>query len=399
MRKRLGIIGTGSAGILSLSHFLSHLDNEWEITSIYDPNKPILGIGESSNPSFITALEKGCEFNMHDDSHELDGTYKFGTMWKNWRDKTFLGPLLGGSCAIHFNNFKLKEFVFPRFRRMWPNKFKELTGVVSEVKNVGTHVNIIVDDQEHQFDYIIDCMGFPTDWTHYNIRPDMPVNHCLVHNKEIPGDWEYTGHRATRNGWMFEIPLTSRQSYGYLFNDTITSVEDAKADFAKEIDVPVEELNNIEYKFQSYYSTAVCDGRIMKNGNRAIFFEPISATSIYMYDQANKIFFNYLVGHFKTKEQVNEAFSSVAHAIEELIYWFYHGGSIYDTEFWQKTMAKTKPLVQSSKMLRELIPSFRKWGSKEAPVHADTWFFAPHLMLQLDRNFGYNYLQVPKNAI
>jgi len=393
MRKRLGIIGAGSAGMLSACHFVSHLDCDWEVVSIHDPKTGILGVGESSNPSFVAALEKSIDFNMYEDREALDATFKFGTMWKNWREHQFLGPLLGGSCAIHFNNFKLKELVIGRLKTRWPNKFSAIEGKVDEVTNVGTHVNVVIDGVTHQFDYIIDCMGFPTDWTHYSIRPNMPVNHCLVHNKEIPGDWQYTGHRATRNGWMFEIPLTSRQSYGYLFNHDITSIEEAKADFAKEIDVPVEELQNIEYKFQSFYSTAVCDGRIMKNGNRAVFYEPISATSIYMYDQANKIFFNYLIGAIKTKEEVNAGFSSVAEAIEDLIYWFYHGGSIYDTEFWRQTKAKTQPLVQSGNMLRTLIPSFRKWNSREAPVYAESWFFAPHLMKKLDQDFGYNYIQ------
>lgn len=398
MKKRLGIVGVGSAGILALCHFLPHLDKDWEIVSIYDPTKPILGIGESSNPSFITALEKAAEFNMLEHSHELDGTYKFGTMWKNWRDHQFLGPLLGGSAAIHFNNFKLREFIIPRLKRIWGDKFSTITGNVDELTNVGTHVKLVVDGVEHALDYAMDCRGFPTNWNNYHVCPTMQVNHALVHNIEKPGDWEYTGHRATRNGWMFEIPLTTRQSYGYLFNDKITNIEDAKQDFSNEINVPVEELQDIEYKFQSYYSTAVCDGRIMKNGNRAIFFEPISATSIFVYDQANKLFFNYLIGHFKTKEEVNNNFVDVAKAIEELIYWFYHGGSIYDTPFWQNAKSTLAPIVQSSSLLRTLIPSFRKWNSNSTPVYAETWFYAPHLMKKLDRDFGFNYFQNP-NAV
>jgi tryptophan halogenase len=393
MKRRLGVIGVGSAGILSLCHFITHLDNAWEVVSISDPNTKILGIGESSNPSFITALETATDFNLHDDISALDATHKFGTMWKRWRDNDFLGPLLGGSCAMHFNNFKLKDLIIPRLLKKWPNKFSQLSGHVDELVNMEGYVNLVLDGINYEFDYIIDCRGFPTDMTDYHMCEDIPVNRALIHNIEQPGDWKYTGHRAHRNGWMFEIPLTSRCSYGYLFNDTVTPIDEAKADFSNEIGVSVDKLQDIEYKFQSYYSTKVLDGRIMKNGNRAIFFEPISATSIYMYDQANKIFFNYIIGHFKSEQETNDAFVEVSQAIEELIYWFYHGGSVYDTPFWQKVKSTLPQKVKASKMMRDLIPSFKKWNAVGTPVHAQTWFFAPHLMSKLDRDFKYNYLQ------
>jgi len=393
MKKRLGIIGLGSAGVLSLSYFCAHLDNTWEIISINDPNGKILGVGESSNPSFIQALEAGLGFNMHEDVDKLDATYKFGTKWKSWRDQDWLGPLLGGNTAIHFNNFKLKEYAIPRLLAKWPTKFSELQGKVELLTNHETHVDVIVDGMSYNFNYVIDCRGFPTNWDDYNVCDNMPVNHALVHNKQIPGDWMYTGHRAHKNGWMFEIPLTNRQSYGYLFNDTITSVEDAKSDFSQEINVPVEELEGIEYKFKSFYTTKLLDGRILKNGNRAIFFEPISATSLYMYDQANRIFLAYLKNTIDTPDSVNKEFTNIASALQELICWFYHGGSIYDTEFWQQTKIKTATVVANSKMMQILKSSYKEWLEKDSPIYADKFFFEPHLMLQLDKNFQYNYFK------
>jgi tryptophan halogenase len=393
MKKRLGIIGVGSAGILSLSYFCAHLDNTWEVVSINDPNGKILGIGESSNPSFVSALEAGLGFNMYDDIKELDATYKFGTMWKTWRDKEFISPLLGGNTAIHFNNFKLKEFAIPRLHQRWPHKFSELSGKVEELIGHASHVDVVVDGVNHQYNYIIDCRGFPTEWDDYNICENMPVNHALVHNKDLPGDWMYTGHRAHKNGWMFEIPLTNRQSYGYLFNNNITTVEDAKKDFSQEIDVPVDQLQNIEYKFQSFYTTKLLDGRILKNGNRAIFFEPISATSLFMYDQANRIFLSYLNHSIETPERVNKEFINVASALRELICWFYHGGSTYDTPFWQATKEKTRPVVENSQMMKMLKHSYAEWIAKDSPMYADKFFFEPHLMLQLDKNFQYNYFK------
>ena len=72
--KKLGIIGVGSAGIISLNHFCACLDNSWEIVSIHDPNIKILGIGESTNPFFVKLLKSGVDFTSLEDLDNLDGT-------------------------------------------------------------------------------------------------------------------------------------------------------------------------------------------------------------------------------------------------------------------------------------------------------------------------------------
>ena len=81
-KNKLAVIGVGSAGIQSLCHFLAYMDETWEITSIHNPSKKIQGIGESSNPSFIAALELGVGFNLIEDLNKINGTLKFGTKYK-----------------------------------------------------------------------------------------------------------------------------------------------------------------------------------------------------------------------------------------------------------------------------------------------------------------------------
>jgi hypothetical protein len=36
-----------------------------------------------------------------------------------------------------------------------------------------------------------------------------------------------------RNGWMFQIPLTTRKTSGYLYNKELTSYDEAVKDFCK----------------------------------------------------------------------------------------------------------------------------------------------------------------------
>ena len=118
----------------------------------------------------------------------------------------------------------MAKFVLPRLKNRWGNKI-ELKE--QQVDNL----------EELDYDYIIDCRGFPKDYSNYIKPKEMLINHALVHNIKKQGDWNYTGHRATKNGWMFEIPLMERQSYGYMHCDSITSKEEALNDFAEEINI------------------------------------------------------------------------------------------------------------------------------------------------------------------
>ena len=397
-KHKIAIIGTGSAGVLALSHFLTYLPKDWDVYSIYDPNTPRVGIGESTNPSFVASLDTSVGFHILRDLKELEGTIKYATVFKNWRKEHFYHPLLGGSCAIHFNTHKLFDFIKGRFEKEYPDNFKQIHGYVEDLKNEGDHVSCNIDGKKHTFNFVIQCTGFPKDYTDYQVC-NLPVNHALVHNIQKPGDWEYTGHRATRNGWMFEIPLTTRQSYGYLYNDNITTKEEAKKDFSKEIMVPESLLDNIEYKFKSYYTKELFDGRICKQGNNAIFFEPISATSLWLYDNINRLMFDYMSGTTlsgsddiePTIPNVNKQFLDIANQVEELICYYYHGGSIYDTPFWKHTIEITNHRLKISENLQRMKESFSREHLIGTPVNAGQWCFTAPGLLKIDKNFGYNY--------
>jgi hypothetical protein len=364
MKKSLAIIGVGSAGILTLAHFCASFDNSWDIVSIHNPSINIVGIGESTNPAVIQTLEYGLNFSMLDDLPELDGTYKFATRFMDWKDHYIDSPLLEGRSAIHFNNFKLKEFAFKRLTELWPKKFKSIIGNVEQVETVyddnlrPSGVSVIVDNTEYRFDYVIDCRGFPKDYTDYTVCDKMPVNHCLVHNIMEPGTWHYTGHRATVDGWMFEIPLTTRQSYGYLFNKNITDKDTAKNNFSKLINVPIDKLDSIEYSFISYYAKEAVDGRIFKNGNTFGFFEPMSATSMYMYTKLNKLYEDHIEANEKnnglTMANTNKKAHDMVNQIQDLICFFYHGGSKHKTPFWDMATTNALERIQSSGLVEYL---------------------------------------------
>lgn len=334
-KNKIAVIGTGTAGIMSLSHCLAHLDNDWEVYSIYDPNKPILGIGESTSTQIPENLFNSIGFNLTDPEHkDLDATLKLGVKFSNWRDKDFYSHMMVPRYGIHFNNFKLREYAFRHFDKIYSNRFCQIHGDVSSVENTDACVNVMIDKNLHQFDFVIDCGGWPVDYDEYKYSEHIPVNTCLVNMIPKPGDWNYTHHVATPDGWMFGIPLTSRQGWGYLYNKDITSKSEAIKNMSKFFDKKDFNEDNLkEFDFKSYRAKKYIDGRIVKNGNRALFYEPIEALSGYFYDQVLRYFFDYLQLKY-TEESVNAEIDIIANNIELGISFIYHGGSTYNTEFW-----------------------------------------------------------------
>jgi tryptophan halogenase len=389
MGKKFAVIGLGTAGIQSIAHYLYYLPNDWTVTSINNPQKPIVGIGESTNPVFITALENALDFNLYDELIEgnLNSTIKFGTYMQNWREKDFINPLIGGTVAIHLDTFKLQEFALPKFRSKWNEKFKELQGEVTSVIDLGDKVLITVDGIDHTFDYVMDCRGFPTSYDDYTVLPEL-TNHCLVHNVLIGSDTKATGHIATKDGWMFVVPLKNRTSYGYLFNDSITDLNTAKENFSKEINVPIIELNNIEYKFKPYYSNNIIKNRICLNGNKAVFFEPMFANSLFMYTVINRRFMEVIKQNNLNNEIENNEVKELVKNVYGMICYFYHGGSSFDTPFWNYVSFNSNLFLNNFPKYKKIIEEFKiacKTGD-----YTSGWVFTMKSLEIIDKGFNYN---------
>ena len=395
MKKKLAIIGCGSAGIQSVSHFLTWLKEDWTVTIFYDESIAITGIGESTNPVFVNNLQLGTDFNLQSDLASLNGTLKFATEYIDWRDKSFFNPFMAGNIGIHMDTHKLKDFAIDRFKTYWGKRFKEVIGNVTEIINEKNYAAVMLGDKKYVFDYVIDCTGFPKSYEKdYHVFEGYPTNHALVHNVERDLDNIFnaynTEHIATDNGWMFTVPLKNRMSYGYLFNDQIVNIETAKEDFANRLNISKDDLNNIEYKFKAYYCNKIVNNRVMANGNKAFFIEPLFGNSLFVYDQANRVIYDYIMGRI-TQESANKVFTQTAEDVHDVICYHYHGGSKYNTDFWQNAIGYSKDHLKQSKRFGE-IPKTMKHANINN-VYDDTilWIFNSPSLNTLDKNFNYNY--------
>ena len=81
--KKIVIVGTGSAGLISAAFIHKFWDDEVDITVIYDGKNKNIAVGESTTPLILSTLEiLGIE------KEELIGTIgttlKLGINFKNW---------------------------------------------------------------------------------------------------------------------------------------------------------------------------------------------------------------------------------------------------------------------------------------------------------------------------
>lgn len=388
---KVAVLGVGTAGIMSLCHALRWLcPKDSTVTSIYNPDTPILGVGEASQPGFSTLLFEATGFTFLDDADKLDSTIKLGGTWRNWRSEEFNASLASPLYAIHFNNFKLKEFCFDRFQKRHPKKFNIVEGNIDLVENKNSHVSVVVSGVEHTFDYVIDCTGYPSDWSNYYIVSNPTVNSALVRIVHQPGTWNSTINQATKNGWMFGLPLQTRQGWGYLYNDQITTKEEAIQDI-KEIS-GLDNLDLKEFKFKSYHANTFFDGRILKNGNKALFFEPLEGQAGFFYEVALRYLVDYVYGQCSI-DTVNNNLLDAAKDLELFINFIYHGGSIFKSKFWKYASENARQKLDSSPKwdyIVETINYYLRNGGQEPPVHTIGRWNVHHWKMW-DKKLGYNY--------
>jgi hypothetical protein len=292
---KLIVLGRGNAGCISAMHFgyfRKFLNTKVEIELIYDSKIKPVPTGQGTTLQFPDWLFKNFFSNY---LHSFPTTLKTGIMYENWgkKNKKIFHPFPLGRYAIHFNPEDFQNYVCK-------NLNIDFTEKDENIKNYNSL----------DADYIIDCRGTPESLKEYNTLIN-PLNCALL--ADLPkkeNDVLWTGTTATPDGWCFYIPLPKKTSIGYLFNNKITSVKKAKANFKKLFGV--EKINHV-FPFNQYVAKEpIIEDRVLLNGNKLFFLEPLEATAMGSYVKVSQFYYNYI------------------------ILYHYSNGSIYDTNFWKK---------------------------------------------------------------
>lgn len=372
---KIAILGAGSAGILTTGCILKDFKNRGipcEVTHIYDTNKPILGVGESTTSEVTFAIGQAFDFIFATESKELNSTTKYGTHYINWREKDIIFPFQSGYHAIHFDARDFAEMGLKRLEKLYPNYLRK-------------DANVEYEDLD-EYDYVIDCRGRPEDFTDYK-ECDLILNSALVYDDPKPSDFGFTRHVAHKYGWMFVIPLQHRTSHGFLYNDLFCSREQAEEELIRITSAKLCDRERFRtFSLKPYYCKKTVDGRILKSGNRAVFFEPMSANSLYMTVKNAEIHSQYIRGEI-TQDEANELCVLNYRAVEDLINLIYHGGSIYENDFWMWAKHRASNNLKETDVLNRYVASQNDVMFKTITER----FMGHHVLRYVDKEFDFGY--------
>ncbi len=312
---KVSILGRGNAGCIT-AMYLAYFNPDIELELLYDSNIKPVPTGQGTTLLFPNLLFH--LFNYKIDDPNFKCTMKHGIMYEGWgklNEKIFHDFALT-SHSIHFHPAAFQDYVCSKLKK----KIK--------MKEVDEH---IVSYDSLDSDFIIDCRGKPETLDDTYEMLNNPLNTALLANLPIkPDDVKWTRTIAHPNGWCFYIPLPHTTSLGYLYNSNITSEEEATKDFQERLGVG--EVK--KFPFEQYVKKQpVVNDRVMLNGNRLFFLEPLEATAMDTYYKCAVTFADYM-NKVITKQEATHTVNRHVRQVENFILWHYLNGSKYDTPFW-----------------------------------------------------------------
>ena len=311
------IIGRGNAGCISamhFAHFRHKLSTKIEIELIFDSKIKPVPTGQGTTLQFPNWLFYNFGSNF---LKKFPMTLKTGIMYENWgeKNKEIFHPFPLGTYALHFSPDEFQNYVCNNLNI----DFKERD---ENIKNY----------DELDADYIIDCRGKPSTLENYNTLVN-PLNCALLAN--IPkkeNDVQWTKCVATPDGWCFYIPLPEKTSIGYLYNTKITSLQKAQENFKQLFNV--DDVDHV-FPFNQYLAKEpIIEDRVLLNGNKLFFLEPLEATAMGSYVKICQFYYSYIFDD-KNKEDTKKLINDWVYKLQDFILYHYYAGSQYKTKFWE----------------------------------------------------------------
>lgn len=333
------IVGGGSAGMITATYCKAYWGDAVNVTVIYDHNNPGIGVGESLTLMFDTFLKR-VGLTSVDIIRNCNATIKLGLKFKNWIHEGSVGyhsfPINDALSAIseeskHFNlvhaqsilsnnynntiNYDIEYFeknIIPdtilderhalhidanklgRFLEWYAkDTLTIIDGKVNTVSVNNNNINSITLENGNSItaDLFIDCSGYQRVLIN-KLSPDwVDVSSELITDRTIPNPLFkkfdtlpcYTTAEATKNGWILDVPLTSRHGTGYVYSSKFTSDEEAKQNFNSWLvnKYGVELQSDKIIKYSNGYFTNPWIGNCLALGLSSGFCEPLEATSIH----------------------------------------------------------------------------------------------------------------------
>ena len=317
---KISVVGAGNAGCFTALYAAWHgRKKDLEVELIYNPEIKPERVGQATLLDPPKLLWAAMGFNWY--HNPIHGTLKSGILYEGWgkeNDEVF-HPFPPHSMAMHYCPWEMQKAVLES------GQFKVIEDEV--------------DPKDVDADYVFDCRGKPKDFTEYDELTN-PINACILAKPNswwrVEDPW-WSRHVATPDGWMFVIPThpdspSHEYCIGYCYNKDITSREEATNNFYGQYDVHIKKY----VEFKNYVAKSpVVDGRILLNGNRLFFLEPLESSSTQTYIEWVRYFINSVVTGEDSLRSSSYKILRYIRQVENFVLWHYQFGSKYDTPFWE----------------------------------------------------------------
>tara|TARA_Y100000401_G_scaffold14600_1_gene9863 strand:+ start:146 stop:1237 length:1092 start_codon:yes stop_codon:yes gene_type:complete len=330
---RIAIIGAGNAGCITALHYQKYLSEEsdkFEIEIYHSPFvHPIEKVGQGTTLPITRLIFTTLGIDWY--NNPIGATFKSGILYENW----------GKKQDKIFHNFNAPDIGM----HLVPHKFSEQ--VLNSKYFKVTEKNISDPESDIDANIIFDCRGrHNRDSSKYEKLVN-PLNSVILSKKDKRDyDLTYTRCVATPNGWTFVIPNVDSVSYGYLYNNKITSRLEATEDFLSRFNL--DEIND-ELEFDNYMAKDFYNGsRTILQGNMYGFIEPLEATSAAFYQYICRQSWDFIF-KIQSYDYCNNKIRTNMKQLENIILWHYQFGSKFDTPFWK--YAKSLPFNPDDKFL------------------------------------------------
>ena len=317
------VVGSGVASWIAVFYLLY---NNKKVTMYRDPNVIVRRIGESTVPKINEISQM---LGMTDDEFlaRVNGHYKYGTMFQGWNGDSWLYYF--ANEANNVQSVQRETFAYhidaPGFTELMREHCLE------KYKDTFTLVDEPFDLKNYKEDeFYIDSTGqqgiLSTHVGIEHVETDLLLNdHAWIGNGPA-GYKPYTNSKAMTAGWLWNISLKTRMSYGYVFSSKYLSIEDAKQEFIDNVGFEPEKL----IPFKSRRPKQQWIGNVMALGMSAGFIEPLNATANFA---AQSTIINFLKLMDKP-EVFNRLMSKTYDGIHKWIRALYGLNSIQGNPYW-----------------------------------------------------------------
>ena len=313
---KISIVGGGNGGCFTALYLAWHR-KDIEVELIYNPEILPERVGQATLLDPPKLLWAALGFDWY--HNPIHATMKSGILYEGWGqvNEEVFHPFPPQSMAMHYCPWEMQASVLKS------GHFKVTHGDV--------------DPKDVDADYVFDCRGKPDDFSEYDELVN-PINACVLGKpKWNTSRNSWSRHVATPDGWTFVIPTRYKSPshdfcVGYCYNSDITQQEVAEYNFLEKFDVDVTK----HVKFKNYVAkNPIVNDRIILNGNRLFFLEPLESSSTQTYI----MWVDYIMKNILTNEDsVSNASKECKRYIEKtqnFVLWHYQCGSKYNTSFWE----------------------------------------------------------------